>query len=182
MTSSDLHARVGLHEEWRILGLPMLPLTIGHVDMMERFGVDGATNATELATALIICSRPWREVMPFFQSRRLTLRLLVWKWALGPWDFAEKAAMFSEYIKSQTELPMLELKGESSKSGTPFCRHLRAVLLSELNYRPETVMDALFLDAMWDYVALGELKGTIKVRDVSEDEMERRMAAAIERQ
>lgn len=178
MTSSDLHARVGVREEWRILGLRLLPLTIGHVDMMERFGVESAETATDLATALIICSRPWREVLPFFQSRLLPWRLFKWKWAVGPWEFLEKRAMFAEYMRRNTELPMLELKGESSNSGTPFTRHLRAVLLSRLNYRPETVMDALFLDALWDYVAIGELNGSLKVRDISEDEIEQRMAEA----
>lgn len=178
MTSSSLHARCGVRERWQVLGLDLLPLTLGHVDMMERFGVSAADNATDLATACIICSRPWRQVLPFFQSWTLPFRLLKWRWVLGPWDFAEKAALFHAYLRHNTELPIVTIKGDPSSSGVPFSRSLRVFLLSELNYDPATVNDTLFLDALWDMVSLQDMRGKVSVSEMSEDELEERMAAA----
>jgi hypothetical protein len=101
----------------------------------------------------------------------------VWNWRLGNWDFAPKLAMFSEYLDFHMSVPEIHSKGGLRSSAIPFHQFLRAILLSKLGYRPETVQDVPVQRALWDYYAWAEMEGHLTVLPQTAEEIEEALAA-----
>lgn len=181
MPAADLHARLVATTGFRILGLDLLPLTLGHVQVMTSIDCLGARDPAELCLALLVCSRPWREAMPFLQSPDFDAQAKAWGEALGEWDFEEKRADFNDYLRANMEVPkvvVLSRDGGSSAPPSPIPGHqtLRVLLLSRLGYSSETVNDTLYLQAVWDALTLRAMEGSVTVSDMSEEELESHIA------
>lgn len=164
---------------WRIMGVPLLPLSIGHAHLLaastpwrpfEAYAMDDRI----FATGLYICSRPWRKV------RLHSLRAgwfgigLALRGRLARVDLCEKGTLFAEYLLFHTSGPRLRPVLEASRGlqrpessglrrfGSPLLARLRSFAI------PHGGFDCLFADAYWLWSVHEETQGHLRV--LNEDE------------
>jgi len=178
VTARELHARLAGGESAEVLGLRLVPLTIGHVRLMDFLGCSDMRNPEEVALCVLVCSRPESTVLAFLRSPLLPIRLLIWKLYLGAWEPVEARKRVLEYIQRHTELPFHVVKGESGPScPIPGHQMIRTRLISQLGYRPESVDGTPFLQALWDLRTLDVMRGAVEMMDYSTADLEARTNA-----
>lgn len=152
------------------MGLSLVPLTLGHMRLMDHLGCSNIGDPSTLGLAVLVCSRPHGKVLSFLRSWLMPLRLMLWHRYMGSWSFETEIAKFSAYIQHNTELPIITPKGKSEHSENPIPSHqsLRVLLLSRLNYSPESVDDVQYLQALWDVATLNVISGTMNMADMDE--------------
>lgn len=170
VNARELHARLAAGESAEVLGLRLVPLTIGHVRLMDFLGCSGLRTPDEVALAAIVCSRPQDRVLPFLRSRLLPVRLHVWRAYLGAWDATEAKEKLLAYIKRQTELPLTIIKATPTNCPIPSHQIIRARLLSELGYNPDQIDGTTYLQALWDIRTLDVMEGRVEMMDTTEEE------------
>lgn len=168
---SLLHARSSRRERFRILGVELLPLAVGHLRHLEAEGCDPVRTPADLGTALMICARPPERWASWSSSPLTKWRMALWAIVRGTWDFGEKLALWSDYIRWHTEAPVFTAKGEASESALPSYRLMR-VRLMRLGYRATEIDSTPYLDALWDLMAAAELAGDGKAAQYTERELD----------
>lgn len=170
VTAAELHSRLSTPHAFECMGLPLVDLTLGHVRVMDHLGCARAKDPSELALAVLVCQQPWRQALPYLRSRLMPFRLWVWRRYLKEWDFAKEAEAFNAYMLHHTELPVITPKNPRSHGRIPIPTHqlLRVVLQHRLGYRPETVDDTPYLQALWDVATLNVIIGTASIMDMDE--------------
>ena len=172
MTAEQLHARTVVSEDFRILGVRLLPLTLGHVAVLNHLGCINPTNPGELGLAVFVCSMRHDKVMMKLRSSLFPMRMWFWQRRLGVWDFREKLAMFQEYLAHHMEMPEVISKGEVGECFIPAAQCYRVILLSRLGYSPKDVDFAPYLQAKWDFITLQELEGKADVMDFTGSDLD----------
>jgi len=179
VTSAELFRRMTLPTRFRVLGLRLVPFTVGHARLLDRIELDEINDGASCLLAAKLCSMPSGEAERWINSRFLGLRMVALAFGRGRLmrsaDEVNKAVrVFGEYLDESTRIPVYESKGEGEgrKLGTPFAQHLRAVLLSKLGYSPDKVDRTPYLQAMWDYIGHMEAEGLISVDEGLTDDQE----------
>jgi hypothetical protein len=170
VTARELHARLAGGESETLLGLPLVPFSLGHARLLDFLGCSELRTAEEVALAAVVCSRPQEDVLPFLRSRLMPLRLAVWKVYLGAWDPMATRDSFVGYLKRHMELPMHVFKGSMAPCPIPGHQMIRTRLLSELNYRPQDIDSTPFLQAVWDIRTLDVMAGRVEMFDKTEED------------
>lgn len=182
MTATELYRRLTLPTRFRVLGYTLVPFTIGHARILDRIALGEIDNGASALLCAKLCSMPYQQAERWLVSPMLNLRIWIMTWRrralLASEVEVEKAVkILGEYLDEATRIPRYSTTGSGEKSelGTPFAQHLRATLLSKLNYSPETVDSTTYLQAMWDYVSWMEAEGRLSVdhgiTDEEEDEL-----------
>lgn len=155
MTAAEIHARTLTWARFKILGLDLLPLTLGHLRILESLDCYEARDPGELGLACIVCSRPAARAIPFLKSRLLPFRLLVWRLILGRWDFAEKRQDWSDYLRFNHEMPetLQSVDASAPQCHVPTHQMIRSRLMADLHIAPGAIDDMPILQAMWDLLA-----------------------------
>jgi hypothetical protein len=171
VTASELHARVSERETAEVMGLRLVPFTLGHARLLDHLGCDQLKDAGDVALTAIVCSRPQHKVMGFLRSWLMPLRLRVWKKYLGAWDAQLAADTLDTYLKRHTELPVVTRPERPDGSRCPVPHHqiLRVILLRRLGYGPHQIDDTLYLQASWDVETLSVLEGRASMLDMCKD-------------
>lgn len=179
MTAAEIHARTLGRERFTILGLDLLPLTLGHVRILESLGCISPLNPGELGLACIVCSLPQREVVNYLQTQLTDKWLSGWRKSLGDWSFTEKADDFSDYLLCNTELPAVICAAGENETHCPIpaAQIIRVRLMAELGFCPESVDDMPFLQALWDITTLDVMRGRKTMFNQTESDIEERMAS-----
>lgn len=178
MTAADLYRRLTLRTRATVFGYKLVPFTVGHAILFDSLGVQSITTPGEVALAAWICSMPAHVADRRLNGRRASwwMRWIVWtraEWMRDPEEVRKGVEVLSVYLDDQTRVAATQAKGEDGpQSGVPFCQRLRAVLLSRLNYSPETVDQTPYLQALWDYIAWAEMEGALTVPPDVDDETE----------
>lgn len=170
MNARELHARLAADESAEVLGLRLVPLTIGHVRLMDFLGCSSLRTADEIALAAIVCSRPQDRVLPFLRSALLPIRLHVWGAYLGAWDPAEAKEKLMAYLKRHTELPVTIIKATPTNCPIPPHQIIRSRLLSELGYNPDQIDGTRYLQALWDIRTMDAINSRIEMLNRSEED------------
>lgn len=149
-----------------ILGQELLPLSVGHLLNLDRFGALPALTPEKITLGIIICTRSHEELAATLQDNFIGLKIRAWLFRYSPIksiDWAKKMLEFSDYIDRGTEAPsFISKEGESGgldSSGTPWLQHLKTTLQARLNYTPSQAMDCPYSQAVWDYYTYHELEG-----------------------
>ncbi len=182
MHISDLHRSYAAPVRFRCLRRDLLPLTIGHLETMERMDCTEPLGAANLGTAVLICSMPWRDWPSFSTSRLLKYRMAVWRAQLGEWDIARETCAFFAYLEHEMSGPSMS-PPFGAKPGKPsiipFSRWLCVRLCNQLGHDPLKVRDYLVRDAMWDNATLAEMTGNAVVEELPYDERVVAMQASL---
>lgn len=176
MSIATLHARSTQPAEFKILGVRLVPLMVGHLRHLEAEGCDPVRTPADLGTAIRICSMPPDRWTAWSGSALTPLRLMLWGRRLGVWDMEDKARLWADYVRWHTELPIFTGRGDASDSVLPSYRFTRVRLL-RLGYRVEEIDRTTYLDAMWDLMAAAELDGQGEAKAGTEEDLEREIAS-----
>ena len=179
MSFAAIHSRTLGGPRFTILGLQLEPLTLGHVALLHGLDCMDARDPGELALACVVCSMPWRDVMPALQDPDFQEWAKGWGDALGEWDFHEKRGDWDDYMRVNMELPKVIVRssgGGGGESAIPPHQTLRVVLLSRLGYSADTVNDTPYLQALWDVVTLRSNEGAVTVCSKTEEEIDAEIA------
>jgi len=156
-------------DRFTVLGLELKPLSVGHILLLEKFGCLEPKDEGEFVLAVLICSQRPQDVPATLDDRWLWLKVRLWFWRLGAFDWNEKAKIFSKYIEAHTATPAfrsLNERGSSLEhSGTPHVQHVRVTLMSKLNYAPTEAWEVGFGQAMFDYLTYHENEGAVEILD-----------------
>jgi len=175
VTASELHSRVSERETAVVMGLRLVPFTIGHARLLEFLGCSTLRDAGDVALAVLVCSRPPERVLGFLRSRWMPLRLWVWRRYLKLWDVAATARQVVDYWRRHTELPAMTFPGSKDtgqRNPIPEHQGLRVTLMSRLGYRPEDIDGTPYLQALWDVATLAAQEGRANVLDMTNADLE----------
>jgi len=170
VTAAELHSRVSERETAEVMGLRLVPFTIGHARLLDFLGCSTLKDAGDVALAVLVCSRPPERVLPFLRSRWMPLRLWVWRRYLRLWDADATAHQLADYWRRHTELPFMtfpESDGNGERNPIPEHQGLRVKLISRLGYRPEDIDGTPYLQALWDVATLAAQERRANVFDMS---------------
>jgi len=166
-----------------VLGLRLSPLSAGHLLLLEEAD---ALNGTEsgLITAVSICAQPYEDAKrhlfsPCFARRmaRFALkvyglkRIFTFKKAT-PVDWNAEWAKFVDYYKEAHKEPVYEIiqfetrgpRKPEKKSGLPVLLKYKIGLVSNGICTEQEFWNRPFAQSVWDWIALMESQGCIRVQ------------------
>lgn len=153
-----------------ILGKRLLPLSIGRILLLDRFDCAPVESIGALVLAIIICSRPCREVFSAIEDPWLNLKIRVWRWRLGAVNYAEKLLLWREYLTAHTRRPeTTHNAGSPIMPGAPALQSMRIVLRSHCNWTQEEIEEASYTQAAWDYYSYWEVEGKLLIRQETDE-------------
>jgi hypothetical protein len=185
-------------EPFQILGLRLLPLSLGRYRLMHRFGVafvsDGERGAgiDDLILGVLICSMPCRQFLAWSSSesffrdvRKWSLSIYPKPWVgripfIGKWwkrkhgfNFVEKLQLFANYIKTGSVMPLYwdTSTGNGGRGGGHWANNIEVVLRSELNWTSEEIDELPLTKAFSDYLTYAEGQGQVQLMTPEEIEM-----------
>lgn len=171
MDFADIHTRAAVHQPFRVCGMPMLPMTVGHARILDALGLWSAVEPQDVFAGAWICSRPHGEFSSKWGTSGTRLAMRFWLWRLGrSWDWRMSALAWNQYVQHHREEIAATFKASQRKMVMPWLAHLRATLCARLGYNPQTFDDAPLAQAMIDYYAYAELEdaATLVPASVSE--------------
>jgi len=178
-------------EPYRILGLRLLPLSIGRYRLLKRHGcafvADGEASAgiPDLLIGVLICSMRVDEFNSLVNSeqfakevRRWSKKILPYSW-LGalPWIgkrwrakyapvITEKMGLFQHYIEEAQKIPNYTmLNNTPSRNSSHWSHSIEVCLRSELNWASEEIDEQPLSKALADYFRFAEANGSLMLLD-----------------
>lgn len=174
-------------EPYRILGLRLLPLSVGRYRLLKRhecaFVAEGEASAgiPDLLIGVLICSMRVDEFNDFANSpqfareiKRWSKRILPFSW-LGalPWIgkrwrakcapiITEKMALFQKYIEEAQKIPMYSMMENSPRQNSSHWSHsIEVSLRSEQHWTTDEINEQPLSKALADYFRLAESNGSL---------------------
>ena len=186
---------------WTILGIRLLPLSIGHLTILHSlhspFVTDEkAVTIGDLVLAVVICSRTYEEGIKALDSDDLGKQVEKWGKQLrgrGRWfgwfrkpieiNWPEKLKMFSDYMSDHLKAPDYSYDPSKSREvKCPIYQMIRVTLLHEMNLTESEVLNRPYAQAMWDYITLKTIQGQVNLIDAEANaEAQRKINAFMER-
>lgn len=169
----DIYRETFLQDAIEVLGLRMVPFTIGHAVMLDRMGIDKIRDPESLMTAVLVCSMSVKQFERRIRTHWFTVWVVWWswrserRWSKDPESYVRSHKLFAEYLDEQTACPDFDLirSSDGIEGGVPFVQYLRGVLIAKLGYDPSKVMETPFTQAYWDYCSFMEYERAIEVLD-----------------
>lgn len=207
--STTAYFQRAVPEPFRILGLRLLPLSLGRYRLMKRFDIafvaeeSAKANPDDLILGVLICANRCDDFKALANSKNFSK--VVGKWGkkanpklwlaripfLGKWwrkrygfDFLEKVGLFQCYIKEASEIPQFfdESNGGGS-SGSHWSHGIEVALRQELGWSKDEIDEEPLSKAMADYFKLLENQGAIRLltpEDIIAGEANAKIFAALE--
>lgn len=194
ITNTDYFTRV-IPEPFRILGLQLLPLSLGRYRLLKRFHVafvaDGNAKAepADLILGVVICAMRCDEFLDLVNTFRLEAEIRRWSRTINPhawigylpligkrwrnkhsFNLVEKMQLFQSYIQDAQRIPAYrELEPNSQTSGAHWSHGLEVTLRSEVGWSQEEINEQPLSKAISDYFKFCENKGLLQL--LTEDEV-----------
>jgi hypothetical protein len=199
LRSAQDYASVISPEPWQILGVVLKPLSLHHCLLMQRFGVafisktEVTATMADLITAVVICSRHWKEgeceeylhskeglfevekfghqVMREFRPKLRKSRPRNKKetelqfLARFNREILKRIALFKEYADEHSAEPAYwnTSSGEGEQSGANWTQCILLVLTGQCGYTREEALKCPLPQALSDYFRYAETQGSIKL-------------------
>lgn len=116
----DVFKNAILPEEPDVLGVRLLPLSLGHVYILlavdNPFAVGGSPHLGHLAFAVQVCSRTFEDCQKWMRSGDLVKDVSEWGKKCRDMDFKKERDIFKEYIGGSADVPE---RWSKQKSPTP---------------------------------------------------------------
>jgi hypothetical protein len=156
-----------IQQPYRILGLTLHPLSLGHIVLMEFLGVDDQKLTAEmLINGCLVCSMRFREFIDFMSAPDRDKRLRKMGRQFRFEDVNEKALIFKEYLRDGLETPETEMPNSMMSEmtiGSPWIQIIRVRLMSKLGISSEAVWDYPYRLALWDCFSMAESEGRLSI-------------------
>lgn len=193
---TDEFYSVAVPEQRQILGLPLRPLSLGHLILLHRvqsaFVCEGIPDYQELAIAALICSLSYEDGIAALKDsdtpkllKRLGERITGirdWRVRLGlrkprVIDLPANVAAFSSYLKDHSSIPHYSYTpGDFKTVDCPQVQIVKVTLMRDLHLSDTEILNRSWAMCLWDYVTLRALKGELSI--VAKDQIDNASAIA----
>jgi len=164
-----------------ILGQELRPFSLGHYLLLNRLecaflSEDKEPLLGDLLLGLLVCSNTYEVAQDLLRRDDLGDDIKAWAGNVGEFEADEKAQLFSDYLSRAMEVPKFWTSGQAngSKAGAPWPQLVRTRLLSEGGLTARELMNQPLGQTWWDYLALNEQKGALKLNDATTEELLKR--------
>lgn len=177
---------VAIPEPTTILGVRLLPLSVGHLVILHRLRScfvtpDEPFSPHDLALSVLVCSTKYKEGLKLFSNPKRWLFNL-WFWKLSrpsllqklhlkkptAIDFAEKCKAFNEYLGRHCESPHYEYDPScATRVSASEVQIVRVSIMQALGISDDAIMDRSWLLCLWDHVTLKAISGQLTLSDRS---------------
>lgn len=164
-----------------ILGQELRPFSLGHYLLLTRLDCaflsdDKEALLGDLLLGLLVCANTFEAAQDILRRDELADDIKAWAANVGEFEADEKAKLFTDYLAAAMEVPKFWTSGQGSgsKAGAPWPQLVRTRLLSEGGLTAGELMNQPLGQTWWDYLALNEQKGALKLNDTTTDELLRR--------
>jgi hypothetical protein len=156
---------------FRCFGLPLLPLTLGHVFLLRELDSPFVTHREsddlfdDLLLAVFVCAQHHETARcELGKKRRLSLFLAYWGWRCRKIDIVTQAKIFQAYLLHYRTCPNVSGVSEFLPASPQEWRTL-AMLTHHFGYSERAAMDCpiAFATAIW--AADGDRCGTLTITD-----------------
>lgn len=172
-------------EDFYLLGHKLLPLSVGHLILLHRikspFVSDetaGQAEISDLALAVLICSMTFEDGVSMFKSGRAQDYAKSWgKRVAGgwlPWTrraiiWPEKFALFCEYIKGGTQMPVWKVSsGCESGCGPvnlPSFQVVKVELMRKTSLTESQILNRPWSLCLYDFLTIRAMDGQVDIID-----------------
>lgn len=182
---------LAVEREFRILGIRLLPLSVGHAKLLPALGMSSPESMPELVASLLLCSVPAKDAVRKMQSRfwrtlamaraaviGFCIRAVSGRAKCGPAVlFIAASKRWSDYVRHFRQMPTVRPVRPSEATGaeseTPFLAHVERALACEYGLTQEQI-DSMPLDqALWRFAISREASGDAYLTEsLGDDEIE----------
>lgn len=183
-------------EPYAILGVSLLPLSLGRYRLLRQFDcafvAEAETEATphDLFLGVLICSLPCREFLDLLENLR------AWRRELRHWgkrirkeikadphfSLLEKYGLFKHFLEESAPVPDYWIERESQSASSSHWSHtIEVCLRGELGYTAEEIEEGPMRKALMDYFKLAESQGIIRMMVDGETDQAKANEEAIEK-
>lgn len=178
-------------EPHRLLGIDLLPFSLGHLILLHRlesaFVRNGTPTLDDLISSIFICAQTYQEgaevlntgsvdyVRPrrFIGTKRERLPLAEamrrWQQEAGDFDFLGKIEAFRDYMRAGCQHPLVASvngwREDTMPSNCPFVQAVKVTLMSRVNFRESELLDRSWSLCLWDFFTLRMLDGDLRIVD-----------------
>lgn len=162
------YARAAIPDPYRILGLRLRPLSLGHLLLLQRFNcaflADLPTTVTkaDLLLGVLICSMRPDAFLDFLESRGFVRAVAEWGKKIKKFDFAAKAELFRQYLSTALQEPEYIALQPGSDEGD-WVQSLKLTLTTRLGYTDAEAWELPISKALAEYYKLAEAEGLLRV-------------------
>lgn len=156
MTLVGQYAQAIWQDQWTVLGLRLMPLTIGHGLLLHRVGsplVGSGTLADvslgDCCLAAWICSRPHDQARLDRRWTAMRLSWIGWMWSRGLW-WLQRARLAAYYHAAWQGPRIWTRDGDNRKCATPTLMALKLSRMRELHATEAEAMATPIRLALWD--------------------------------
>jgi len=164
-----------------ILGQDLRPFSLGHYLLLNRlecaFLVDDKEPLLgDLLLGLLVCANTFEGAQSILRHDDLGADIKAWAENVGEFEADDKAKLFTDYLAKAMEVPKFWTSGPTGggKAGAPWPQLVRTRLLSEGGLTSTQLMNQPLGQTWWDYLALNEQRGALKLNDATTDELLKR--------
>lgn len=157
-------------EPYQILGLQLLPLSLGRYRLLQRFEcafvADQETDCEmgDLLVGVLICSMKCDDFLTFIQENALNEYLQTWAAHCGLFDLTEKSLLFRKYVEESSAIPPYTEEESSGRgSSAHWADTVEITLRKELGWTGQEIDESPLTKALADYFHLAEMHGVIRL-------------------
>jgi hypothetical protein len=157
-----------------IIGLRMVPFTVGHAILLHRLGspfvTGGRASAKDLVEAVVVCSQSAEESIKTMASvfRWVPLRLMRQK--VSKSDLVKECQILQEWIGDKSDCPeVLRQPGAGSRQAAMPWPERLLVGLVDIGFSEQTVLNMPVTDAERFFLTNAELHGQVELWSNEQD-------------
>lgn len=162
--------KAAIPEPFTILGKRLLPFSLGHELLLQRFDSPFALESKEtpiladLFTAVWICSHDFDTAVARFWLQETQDEMAAWGEELGAFDPFAKVKLLSDYIAQSTKEPDF-WRGEGSNGKPPGAPWIQTLILAnmKLGYSRTEALALPYSLAEWNFAWEAEQVGAVNI-------------------
>lgn len=195
----EQYVKSAIPDRYRIFGVTLRPLSLGHVLLMKRHGcafaeddTTSSVNVMDLLIAVAICCRRYQEFIDWYNDDEARDKWLTeWYGHITKeakkkgFSLMNKFSLFNMYRKEGVETPLFfdeeSDKDAGKESGAHWTQNIITSLVTEGRFNDEEIYDIPVSKAFAEYFKILENKGIITLMaDWQIDEMKKQSEKKIE--
>lgn len=158
-------------EPWTLLGLPLRPLSAGHIILLYRIRSpfvipENEIKFEDLACAIFLCSMPFEDGVAALNDPQLADGLAAWMAQLladrGSIDLSEKVGEFQQYLADGCKGPSYTSTGDGTSGDAPGIGMVIAFLMSETTLTETQILNQPWRKSLWDAALVQGCRGRLQ--------------------
>jgi len=176
--------QAAIPEPVTLLGVRLMPFSLGHVLLLNRFdnafGTGETPTLADLIQGIVICSQTYADAIADLDNPALPEHVAKWQKRLirkplfgksqPSFSPHEAANRFAQYVRDGSSFPLFSV--DPSKTGqtisVPLVQSVKIGLQSKLHLTDDQVLNRPWGLCLWDYFTLQAIEGNCKIADAED--------------